>query len=46
LPDIHFCPVRDREEAEVFAVLLSAIEDVPEFWALVLWLPFAEVVAV
>lgn len=44
LPYIHLGPVGDREHTEVFAHILSAVEDVPEFWALVLRIPLSELV--
>ncbi len=46
LPDVHLCPVGDGEDAEVFAFMHAAVEDVPELGTLVFGVPLAEVVAV
>jgi hypothetical protein len=46
LPNVEFCPVRDREHAEVFAEVLAAVKDIPELGALVLGIPLAKIVAV
>ncbi len=45
-PDVHFGEVGEREDTEVFAGIFAAVEEVPEFGALVFWIPLAEVVAV
>ena len=45
-PDVHLGEVGEREDAEVFAGVLAAVEEVPEFGALVFRVPLAEVVAV
>lgn len=45
-PDIHLSEVREWENAEVFAEIFTTVEEVPEFRALVFWIPLAEVVAV
>jgi len=45
-PDVHFGEVREGEDAEVFAVLFAPVEQIPEFRALVFWIPLAEAVPV
>ena len=45
-PDVHLGEVGEGEDAEVFAGVFAAVEEVPEFGALVLGVPLAEVVAV
>ncbi len=46
LPDVQLSPVGERKDAEVLAVLLAAVEDIPEFGPLVLRIPLAEGIAV
>ena len=45
-PDIHFGEIGEREDAEVLAGVFAAVEEVPEFGALIFGIPLAEVVAV
>lgn len=44
-PDVHFRPVAEREDAEMFAVVFASVEEIPEFWPLILGVPLAEIVA-
>ncbi len=46
VPNIHLRPVGNRENAEVLAWALFAVEEVPEFGALVFGVPLPKVVAV
>src|SRR5690606_1519999 len=46
MPDVELGPVADREDAEMLAGALAAVEEVPQLGALVLWVPLAEFVAV
>lgn len=46
LPDVDLCPITQGKDAEVFAHLFFAVEDVPEFGTLVFGVPLAEFVAV
>ena len=46
LPDVHLRPVAEREDAEVLAVVLAPVEDVPKLGPLVLRVPLAEGIAV
>ena len=45
-PNIHFGEVGEWEDTEVFTGVFSTVEKVPKFWALVFWIPLAEVIAV
>src|SRR5690606_31921567 len=45
-PHIHFGKVADGESPEMFSFKVFAVEEVPQFGALVFWIPFAEIVAV
>src|SRR6185369_7269210 len=45
LPDVHFRPVRDREGADVLTLVAAGVVQAPQFWALVLRVPLAELVA-
>ena len=46
LPDIHFRPVADGEDAEMLAHIFLGIVDVPELRPLVLGVPLAKFIAV
>ena len=45
LPDIEFGPIREREDADGFAFIDAGVVEVPEFGALVFWVPLAELIA-
>ncbi len=45
LPDVELGPVRDREDADVLALVAAGVVEVPQFRALVLRVPLAELVA-
>src|SRR5690554_1850457 len=44
LPYIHFRPVGDRKNPEVFADMFFTVEKVPKLWTLVFGIPLAELV--
>src|SRR5690554_3898935 len=44
LPYIHFCPVGDRKNPEVFADMLFTVKKVPKLWTLIFGIPLAELV--
>ena len=46
LPNIHFRPVAQRKDTEVFALVLAAVKQVPQFGALVFGVPLSKLVAV
>ena len=39
LPDIEFRPVRQRKDADAFALVHTAVVKAPQFGSLVLWIP-------
>ena len=45
-PHIHLGEVREREDAEMLAGLVSPVEEIPEFGALVFGIPLAELITV
>ena len=44
-PDIELGPVRQGEDADVLALIVVAVVEVPQLGALVLWIPMAKFVA-
>ena len=46
LPHVHFGPITQREDPEMFTEVFAAVEDIPQFGTLVFGIPLAEFVAV
>src|SRR5471030_2415667 len=44
LPDVHFGPVAQREDAKMFPVMKPSVKDVPKFGPLIFRVPLAELV--
>ena len=44
-PDVHFRPIRERENANAFALVMAAVVKIPKFGALVFRVPLAERIA-
>ncbi len=42
LPDVEFRPVRDRENADVFALETAGVIEIPQLGALILRVPLTE----
>src|SRR5690606_33576900 len=44
IPNVHFCPVTNRESPEMLPFEMFSVQEIPQLRTLVLWIPLTKII--